>query len=146
MNKLVLAAAFLILVPTLCAQQAETNHETSQTAPQAEPQSASQNSYAQSNLPASLQPGHPLDPADVDILTGKKDREMEASREAGAQMAVGIYGNYGYLSGNGGRFGSAFNIGLLPLTQVGNLISFSLCQPRGFGRGSFGRDGFRGSR
>ena len=146
MNNLVLAAAFLILVPTLCAQQAELNTETSQTAPQSEPQSLPQNSNTQSDLPASLRPGHSLDQADLDILTGKRDREMEASREVGVQTAIGIYGNYAHFSGGNGHFGNGFDVGLLPLTQIGNPFYFSRWRPRGFGRGGLGIGGFRGNR
>jgi hypothetical protein len=145
-NKLIFAAAFLFLVSNLCAQQAEPKVDSSQTAPQADSQPAPQNSNAQSNLPASLRTGHPLDPADVDILTGKRDREMEAARAAGTSVSVGGYDNYGYLYGDGGRFGSSFDVGLLPLTQIGNPFFFSRWQPRGFGRGDFGRGRIRSSR
>jgi hypothetical protein len=145
-NKLVFASAFLFLIPTLWAQQAEPKADSSQTAPQADPQPAPHNSDAQSNLPASLRPGHPLDAADVDILTGKRDREMEAARAAGTPVSVGGYDNYGYQYADGGRFGSAFDVGLLPLTQIGNPFFFSRLQLRGFGRGAFGRGRFRGTR
>jgi hypothetical protein len=140
-NKLVFASAFLFLAPTLCAQQTgstESKVESSQTTPQAETQPRLQNSNAQSNLPPALRPGHPLDPADVNILTGKRDKEIEASRSVGIPLTVGM-------STYGGEYDSEFDVGLLPLTQIGNPFFFSRLQPRGFGRGGFGRGGFRGS-
>jgi hypothetical protein len=71
---------------------------------------------------------------------------MEAARAAGTPVSVGGYDNYGYLYADGGRFGSAFDVGLLPLTHIGNPFFFSRWQLRGFGRGGFGRGGFHGSR
>jgi hypothetical protein len=139
-NKIVFASAFLFLVPYLCAQQPEPKGDSSQTAPQADPQPAPQDSNTQSNLPASLRPGHPLDPADVDILTGKRDREIEAS-----QAGVGVPVAFG-MSGDIGEYGRAFDVGLLPLTQISNPFFFSRWQLHGFGRGGFGRGRFRGSR
>ena len=86
MNKLVFAIALFLTVPALRAQQAETSGRPPQTEPQAaQPapsQPAAQNPNSQDNLPPELRPGHPLDPADVDILTGKRDREIEAARRA----------------------------------------------------------------
>jgi hypothetical protein len=141
-NKLVFDSAFLFLIPTLWAQQAEPKVDSFQTAPQADPQQAPQNSDAQSNLPASLRPGHPLDPADVDILTGRRDREIQASQAAaGAPVTVGMSG-----FGDIGEYGRAFDVGLLPLTQISNPFFFSRWQLLGFGRGGFGRGRFRGSR
>jgi len=115
-NKLVFVSAFLFLAPTLSAQQTgltELRGEPAQTTSQAETQPPPQNSNAQSNLPPALRPGHPLDPADVDILTGKKGRGNEASQSAGTPWPVGI-------STCGGAYGSEFDVGLLPLTQIGN--------------------------
>jgi len=82
MNKLVFAIALLLIVPAIHARQADTIGNLPQTAPQAAPQPAAQNPNAQDNLPASIRPGHPLDPADVDVLTGKRDREIEAAQRA----------------------------------------------------------------
>jgi len=82
MNKLVLAIALSLIVPAIHAQQAETSGSPPQTAPLPTPQPAAQNQNAQDNLPASIRPGHPLDPADVDVLTGKRDREIEAAQRA----------------------------------------------------------------
>jgi hypothetical protein len=139
-NKLVFASALLFLAPNLCAQQAESKTDSPQAATQADPQPAPQNLNSQSNLPASLRPGHPLDPADVDILTGKRDREIQASQAgAGAYVTVGM-------SSDIGEYGRAFDVGLLPLTRISNPFFFSRWQLRGFGRGGFGRGGFRSSR
>jgi hypothetical protein len=134
MNKLVFASAFLFLVPTLCAQQPEPKSDSSHTAPKVEPQPTPQNSNAQTNLPASLRPGHPLDPADVAILTGKRERETEAARSSVM------------ISSEPGAYGSVFEVGLLPLTQISNPYLFSRWRARGFGRVGFGHDGFRGRR
>ena len=144
MNKLVFVIAFFLIVPALRAQQAETSgtppQAAPQTAPEAAPQPAAQNPNAQENLPASIRPGHPLDPADVDILTGKRDRESEAARRAAAPTMVGGYGEYGmygdyYLMN--GRRGGAWDIPMLPLTHVSNPFFFSTFQPRRFERGGF---------
>ena len=82
MNKLVFAMALFLLVPALRAQQAETKDNPPQAEAQAAPQESTEAPNAQNSLPAAIRPGHPLDPADVDILTGKKDREIEAARRA----------------------------------------------------------------
>jgi hypothetical protein len=141
MDKLVFAIALLSVVPALHAQQAETSGNPPQTETQPAPQPAAQNPNAQNNLPAAIQPGHPLDPADVDVLTGKRDREIEAARMGALPISVGMYGNYGDFYAMQGRFGRTFDIPMLPLTRIGNPFFFSILQPRGFGRG-----GFRGGR
>jgi hypothetical protein len=145
MNKLVFAIALSSIVPAIRAQQAETGGNPPQTetqaAPLAGPQAAAQNPNAQDNLPAAIRPGHPLDPADVDVLTGKRDREIETDRMAALAISVGMYGNYGDLYAVQGRFGKTFDIPMLPLARIGNPFFFSTLQPRGFGRG-----GFRGGR
>jgi hypothetical protein len=145
MKRLVFAIALFLVIPALRAQQADTSSNPPQAAPQtvpdAAPQPAAQNPNAQDNLPASLRPGHPLDPADVDILTGKRDREIAAAQRAAVPYSVGMYGTYGDTYAMQGRFGRAFDIPMLPLTRIGNPFFFSMMQPRGFGRG-----GFRGGR
>jgi hypothetical protein len=71
MKKLVFAIALFLIVPALRAQQTETSGNPPQAAPQASPeaapQPAAQNPNPQDNLPAAVRPGHPLDPADVDV-------------------------------------------------------------------------------
>jgi len=145
MKKLVFAIALFSVVPVLRAQQAQTSGNPPQTEPQAAPQAApqppAQNPNAQDNLPPELRPGHPLDPADVDILTGKRDREIETARIAALPISVGMYGNYGDPYLMQGRFGKAFDIPMLPLARISNPFFFSRLQPRGFGR-----TGFRGGR
>jgi len=145
MNKLVFTIALLLIVPGLRAQQAETSgsapQAAQQTAPEAAPSPAAQNPATQDNLPASIRPGHPLDPADVDILTGKRDREIEAAQRGAVPYPGGMYGTYGDPYLMQGRFGRAFDIPILPLARIGNPFFFSRMQPRGFGRG-----GFRGGR
>jgi hypothetical protein len=144
MKKLVFAIALFLVVPVMRAQQAETSSNArqseSQPAQQAPPQAAVQNPNAEDNLPPELRPGHPLDPADVDILTGKRDREIEAARRAsvpaiaGAYGAYGTYGDYYWMTG---RLGRQWDIPMLPLARIGNPFFFSMLQPRGFGRGRF---------
>ena len=145
MSKLVFAVALFLIVPAMRAQQAETSGKPPQSepqaAPQAAPQPAAQNPNAQDNLPPELRPGHPLDPADVDILTGKRDREIAASQASVMPITAGIYGNYGDPYLMQGRFGRVSDIPMLPLARIGNPFFFSTMQPRGFGRG-----GFRGGR
>jgi hypothetical protein len=141
MNKLVFAIALFLIVPALRAQQAESNgsapQAAPQTAPDVAPQPAVQNPAAQDNLPASIRPGHPLDPADVDILTGKRDREIAAAQRAAVPYSVGMYGTYGDPFAMQGRFGRGFDIPMLPLARISNPFFFSMMQPRGFGRGGF---------
>ncbi len=145
MNKLVFAIALFMIVPALRAQQAETSgsppQAAPQTAPETAPQPAAQDPSPPDNLPASIRPGHPLNPADVDILTGKRDREIETARMAALPISVGMYGNYGDPYLMQGRFGRTFDIPMLPLTRISNPFFFSTMQPRRFGRG-----GFRGGR
>jgi hypothetical protein len=145
MKKLVFAIAVFLVVPALRAQQAETTSSppqaAHQTASEVAPPLPSQNPNSQDNLPASIRPGHPLDPADVDVLTGKRDREIAAAQRAAVPIAVGMYGTYGDPYAMQGRFGSGFDIPMLPLTRISNPFFFSTMQPRGFGRG-----GFRGGR
>lgn len=146
MNKLVFAIALFLIVPALRAQQAETSanppQAALQAAPEAAPPPAAQNPAAQDNLPASIRPGHPLDPADVDILTGKRDREIAAAQRAAVPYSVGMYGTYGDPYAMQRRFGRGFDIPMLPLARISNPFFFSTMQPRGFGRGG----GFRGGR
>jgi hypothetical protein len=141
MNRLVFAIVVFSIVPAMRAQQADTSGNPPQTetqaAPLAAPQAATQNPNAQDNLPATIRPGHPLDPADVDILTGKRDREIEAARMAALPISVGMYGNYGDFYAMQGRFGRAFDMPILPLTRISNPFFFSTLQLRGFGRGGF---------
>jgi hypothetical protein len=118
----------------MCAQQAETTATSPQVAPQTETQPATQ---LQEQLPASLRPGHPLDPADVDVLTGKRDREIEAARMAGVPFSIEIYGNYSEFHETNGRFAEGLEMPLLPFTRISNPFFFSRLQPRGFARGRF---------
>jgi len=144
MKNLVFALALILIVSALRAQQAETSgnppQAAPQTAPEAAPQPATQNSNPQDNLPASIRPGHPLDPADVDILTGKRDREIEAARQAAVPVMVGGYGEYGFYGDSflmNGRRGADWDIPMLPLARISNPFFFSRMQPRGFGLGGF---------
>ena len=144
MRTLVIGMVLLWMVPAIKAQQSETTGNPPQAAPQAAPPPAKQNESEQNNPPATIRQGHPLDPADVDILTGKRDREIEAARRAAAPAMVGSYGEYGYYGDYylmNGRRGAGWDIPMLPLAQISNPFFFTTMQPRGFG---FGR--LRGGR
>jgi hypothetical protein len=145
MSKLVFAAAFILMVPALRAQQAEPKDVTPQAQEQPAPQAPAAIPNPADSLPASIRPAHPLDPADVDILTGKKDREIEASRRAAMPLLGGGYMLYGDVYGMRLGHGAGFDVPFLPLTRFDNPFFFSLLAPGGFGRG-FGRGGFRGGR
>jgi hypothetical protein len=145
MNKLVFAITLFLVVPALRAQQAETKDAPPQAASQPAPQASTEAPNAENSLPAAIRPGHPLDPADVDILTGKRDREIEASRVAAAPILGGGYVPYGDIYAMSGRRGEGFDLPFLPLTRISNPFFFSMLSPRGFGRG-FGGGGFRGRR
>jgi len=133
MKILMLVLSALLFVPALRAQQLEDDKGPSQPV-QLGP-SASPNQ--QHELSDSIKPGHPLDPADVDILTGKRDREI-AESERNAAVVVGGYG--GYSSGpftntrRESRFGE---LPFLPLRRFGGPFFFSSIVPRNFGGRSF---------
>ena len=138
MQMTVLAVALLSILPALHAQQSATSAEQQPTA---------QTPNAQTDLPADIRPGHPLDPADVEVLTGKRDREMEAARRAAVPAlagAYGEYGNYGDYFWMNGRLGGTWDMPMLPLARISNPFFFGFSRG-GFGRG-FGRGGFRGPR
>ena len=67
MRTLIFTVAVLSMVPALRAQQ----DEPKQNPPQTVSQETTENSNVQNSLPEAIRPGHPLDPADVDILTGR---------------------------------------------------------------------------
>lgn len=136
MRTLILTVAILSLVPSLRAQQAETKENPVQAAPQKN----TEDSNTQNSLPEAIRPGHPLDPADVDILTGKRDREIEASRR-GVPVVGGSYGAYASAYAMNGRRSAVLNYSPLPFTRIGNPFSFFNLPSRGFGR-----RGFRGAR
>jgi hypothetical protein len=142
MKNLLFAIAFLLVVPALRAQQ--TDNSTQPPAPAASQPSTPQEN-GQNNPPAAIRPGHPLDPADVDVLTGKRDRELEAARRKAATPAMvggyGDYGTYGDYYWMSGRLGSTWDIPILPLTRITNPFFFGLPAPRGFGWGGLGRGG-----
>ena len=131
---LVVTISFM-LIPSLQAQEKQAEEKgVSRTTQQEVPVSPS----TQGTLPEAVRPGHPLDPADVDILTGKRDREIEASRRAAVPMLVGDYGAYGDLYAMNGRRGTTLNVPLLPLRRIGSPFFFFNMAP-----GSFGTRGFR---
>lgn len=137
MHKMAFVTALFLIAPVLCAQQNRATDDPPQAETQAGPQATSETPTAQESLPAAIRPGHPLDPADVDILTGKRDRENEASRRAGVTILVDGYGAYGGLYATDRRLGAAENIPLLPLAPITRSFFFPGLSPRGFGRGRF---------
>lgn len=145
MKNLVFGIALFLLVPGLRAQQADTKDATPSSEAQPAPQASEQVPNPADSLPAAIRPGHPLDPADVDILTGKRDREMELSRRVAAPIMDAGYIPYGDIYGMRLGRGAAFDVPFLPLGRFNNPFFFSLLSPGGFGRG-FGRGGLRGGR
>lgn len=152
MKKLAFAVVLLSIVSAVHAQQPATGNAQPNAASQ-EPQAAtspdtSQNPNAQTQLPADIRPGHPLDPGDVDVLTGKRDREAEAARRKSVPVMAGTYGEYGYYGDYfwmNGRLGDTWDMPMLPLSQVSSPFFFSFGRG-GFGGGGFGRGGFRNGR
>lgn len=148
MKHLVFAVTLFLMVPALHAQKTEARGSATEDQPQAasqaqpDPQPAAQNPNTQSTLPASIRPGHPLDPADVDILTGKRDREMEAARQAAVSSTAGAYVGYGYYGDAylmSGRRGFGWDLPELPLARIANPFFFGRFSSRSFGRGGFHR-------
>ncbi len=132
MRNPIFVAGVLLMLPALRAQQAKTQENEPQAEPQASSQEAAENSKASDALPASIRPGHPLDPADVDVLTGKKDREIEESDSAA--FYDGGYADF--YSTNAWR-GKRYDFPLLPLTRIRNPFLFSIARAPGFSRGGF---------
>lgn len=140
MRTLILAAAMVLAVPSMRAQQAESN----ETTPPTTPQETINNADSQHALPEAIRPGHPLDPADVDVLTGKRDRAIQSSQKTPASVVLGNYGGYGTYSGFdefNGRYRGVLDFTWLPLTRIGNPFLFLSGPPRGFAL-----RGFRGGR
>jgi hypothetical protein len=131
MRTLIFTVAILLMVPALRAQQEEPRENPSQ----APGQETTQNPNSQNNLPEAIRPGHPLDPADVDILTGKRDREIEASRSIVPYAMGGYYGAYGDAYVSNGRRGAMLGLPFLPLRRISSPFFFFSLQPGGFGRG-----------
>lgn len=145
MNKLVFAIALFLMIPSLRAQQGETKDVPPQAEAQPAPQVSTEIPNTENSLPASIRPGHPLDPADVDILTGKRDRENEASRVSASRILGRGYIPYGDIYAMRGGRGVGSELPFLPLMRFNNPFFFSLLSPRGFEHG-FGRGGFGGRR
>jgi hypothetical protein len=143
--------AVFLAVPSMHAQQGDADQKS---APAAATQSAGASDRQASNNPPresqDIKPGHPLDPADVDILTGKRDREIAASR----RNTIILTDDYSDYASPYGRDAFEFNqrrIGILgmdlPFRSVGNPFFFFNGSPGGFGsRGFGGRGGSRRGR
>src|SRR5579859_7307908 len=87
------------LIPLLCAKQAAPAGNAAQAASQPPPDTATQPTgqgpSAQDQLPPELRPGHALNPEDVDVLTGKRDRQIAAAQRANAPVLASPYGEFG---------------------------------------------------
>jgi hypothetical protein len=107
MKPIVLIAS-LMLVSLLHAQEPgnEPATDTAEAVQVQEAQPPASNAPAASEQPVSVRPGHPLDPHDVDVLTGKIDREAQAQRYGRAQVYWGDSGSYGFMSYGRGVRGS----------------------------------------
>jgi hypothetical protein len=133
MKTFIFAISVFLLIPALRAQQGETK----ETSPQAAPQENAENSNVNNSLPEAIRPGHPLDPADVDILTGKRDREIEASRSGFPYAVSGYYGAYSGAYALNGRRAGTFDLPFLPLRPFVNPFFFFSNQRSAFA-GGFG--------
>ena len=133
------------LVPELGAQQTAPAGNASQATPQPAPDTASQpanpNPSTQDQLPPELRPGHPLNPEDVDVLTGKRDRQIAAAQRANAPVLASPYGEFGYYGDYfwmNGRLGETWDIPTLPLPRINNSFFFGSGSMRGWRGGRFG--------
>ncbi len=147
MKSLKLALALFLAIPALHAQQAAPTGNAAQAAPQPAPDTTAQptspNPSAQDQLPPELRPGHPLNPEDVDVLTGKRDRQLAAAQRANAPVLASPYGEFGYYGDYfwmNGRLGDTWDIPMLPLPRINNPFFFGSGSRRGWGgRGLGGR-------
>lgn len=137
--------------PALRAQQTAPTGNAAQAAPQPGPdtvadtasQPAGPSPSPQDQLPPELRPGHPLNPEDVDVLTGKHDRQIAAAQRANAPVVASPYGEFGYYGDYfwmNGRLGETWDIPTLPLPRISNPFFFGSVSMRGWrGRGFGGR-------
>jgi hypothetical protein len=140
-----LLCLFLSLGLSLVAQNAAQDNPNSQ--PQNEPNTTETPSEpVQFKVPTLPQQGHPLDPHDVEVLTGKSSTSTPASERAGY---AGYAGYYAYGANvplfTGGQFNSTRSFGDQRFFR-----NFGAFNPRGFlffgsrGFGTFGAGGSPG--
>jgi len=150
MKIFMLSVAVFLVVPATHARQSNADQKS---APAAETQSpGTSDRQASNNQPREnqdIKPGHPLDPADVDILTGKRDREIEMSRRNTSILMNG-YADYASPYGlNGFEFNQS-RMGILgldlPFRRIGDPFFFFNGAPGGFGSRGFGGRGGRARR
>ena len=109
MKRAISLAGLLFTASSLWAQQPPPKPEEPKPAPAVQPANSSGNDQSpattQTQQPnPALKQGHPLDPHDVDVLTGKADRDARAA----APRATPYVGMNGYGPGlNGWNNGSA---------------------------------------
>jgi len=106
--KMALLAALVLASLLACAQ--ESDHQFQSVAqPQAQPSSgqAPSQEYVPPPMLKAPTPGHPLDPNDVYILTGKADKQEQAAYQGGYYYGnpynASLYGNQQFTSYNPGR-------------------------------------------
>lgn len=135
-----LLCLFLIFSLGLFAQQNSYNQPQNPAQPEATSESP------QFIVPTTPQAGHPLDPHDVDVLTGKSSTAIPASARAVSGGYAGYSGYYPYSANvplfTGGQFNSTRGF-----TDQRFFRNFGLFNPRGFlffGSGNFGLVGRRG--
>jgi hypothetical protein len=143
--KLVFAIALFLITPALGARQNRPTDTQPQANAPSDPQTAlqpaAQNPNAQTQVPADIRPGHPLDPADVDVLTGKRDRQLAAAQRANAPVLASPYGELGYYGDHfwmNGRLGETWDIPMLPLPRISNPFFLGSGARRGWGGRGFG--------
>ncbi len=145
-------AVVAVLALTLCAVAQSTSASQEQPADQSVYPAASEQNAAQHTIPApddysneqSSAPGpaaapvlgHPLDPADVDTLTGKNDQRRQPGAPAGAYYTYPMSNNWFGTP----QFGTRFFSG--PSTYLWSPVFSGGFGPGGFG--AFGPGGFGG--
>jgi hypothetical protein len=146
MKIFVLSVAVLLAVPAMPAQQSNADQKSaSGAATRSTGASDGQASNDQPRENQDMKPGHPLNPADVDILTGKRDREIEASRRNTSVLLDG-YADYASPYGLNGFELNQRRIRILdldlPFRRIGDPFFFFNGAPVGFcSRGFGGRGG-----
>ena len=138
--------AFLVLMTALLA--VAVSAQSNAAAPQAEQPGPQPSPLAAAPIPpsapAGLQPGHPLDPADVAVLTGKSQTSIPAGARSTYAMAYGAVPYYYPYAGSVPMFG---NSGFSTWDRTGQSFlfpTFGTFNPHFFFFGGFRHGGGRG--
>lgn len=138
--KTILLIVLLLVTSLLYAQEPanEPGGPDPNAARELEGQTPPSDVPAASDQSQSVRPGHPLDPHDVDVLTGKLDREAQAQRYGRGQVYLGDTSSYGFMRyGYGGRNTQTFRPFLFGAQPFFFHSGFFFPRPRS--RGFFGR-------